>query len=148
VDPRPPAPRTAIAGGTFSDRRGCGRFRHLRNRVEFAELGWGNIFIKIDPVRGSGNLAMGTQQVPVGAGIPIHRQFEMDEAFYVLEGAGTFALDDVPARSRSNRRPPAATPLQRCASARAAIPAWTSMTGISRGRHAHAWPGATGRCQH
>ncbi len=56
----------------------------------------GNIFIKVDPVRGSGNLAMGTQQVPVGAGIPIHRHFEMDEAFYVLEGAGTFTLDDVP----------------------------------------------------
>jgi quercetin dioxygenase-like cupin family protein len=56
----------------------------------------GNIFIKVDPVRGSGNLAMGTQQVPVGAGIPIHRHFEMDEAFYVLEGRGTFILNDAP----------------------------------------------------
>ena len=58
----------------------------------------GNIFIKVDPVKGSGNLAMGTQQIPVGAGIPIHRHFEMDEAFYVLEGGGTFTLNDVPHR--------------------------------------------------
>jgi quercetin dioxygenase-like cupin family protein len=56
----------------------------------------GNIFIKVDPVKGSGNLALGTQQVPVGAGIPIHRHFEMDEAFYVLEGGGTFILNDQP----------------------------------------------------
>jgi len=54
----------------------------------------GNIFIKIDPVLGSGNLAMGTQQVPVGVGIPIHRHFEMDEAFYVLEGSGIVTLND------------------------------------------------------
>lgn len=31
----------------------------------------GNIFIKVDPVKGSGNLALGTQQVPIGAGIPV-----------------------------------------------------------------------------
>jgi quercetin dioxygenase-like cupin family protein len=56
----------------------------------------GNIFIKVDPVKGSPNLALGTQQVPVGAGIPIHRHFEMDEAFYILEGGGTFMLDEQP----------------------------------------------------
>jgi quercetin dioxygenase-like cupin family protein len=56
----------------------------------------GNIFIKVDPVKGSSNLALGTQQVPVGAGIPIHRHFEMEEAFYVLEGAGTFMLNEQP----------------------------------------------------
>jgi quercetin dioxygenase-like cupin family protein len=56
----------------------------------------GNIFIKVDPVKGSGNLALGTQQVPIGAGIPVHRHFEMDEAFYVLEGGGTFILNDQP----------------------------------------------------
>jgi gentisate 1,2-dioxygenase len=37
---------------------------------------------------------LGTQQVPVGAGIPIHRHFRMDEAFYVLEGGGNFILND------------------------------------------------------
>jgi len=55
----------------------------------------GSIFIKTDPSRGSGGVAMGTQQVLAGVGIPIHRHFQMDEAFYVIEGSGTFILDDV-----------------------------------------------------
>jgi quercetin dioxygenase-like cupin family protein len=54
----------------------------------------GNIFIKADPTRGSNGLAMGTQQVLTGVGIPIHRHFEMDEVFYVVEGGGTFILGD------------------------------------------------------
>ena len=41
----------------------------------------GNIFIKVDPVSGSSDLAMGTQQLPIGAGIPVHRHFHMEEAF-------------------------------------------------------------------
>jgi quercetin dioxygenase-like cupin family protein len=56
----------------------------------------GNIFIKTDPTRGSKGLAMGTQQILVGVGIPVHRHFEMDEAFYVIEGSGTFLLNDTP----------------------------------------------------
>ena len=56
----------------------------------------GNIFIKMDPIRGPGSLAMGTQQVLRGVGIPIHRHFQMDEIFYVVDGGGTFILDDVP----------------------------------------------------
>ena len=31
----------------------------------------------------------------LGAGIPIHRHLQMDEAFYVLEGSGVFSLSDV-----------------------------------------------------
>src|ERR1700674_1790681 len=54
----------------------------------------GNIFIKVDPVRGSGNFALGTQQLPVGADIPIHRHLHMNEVFYVLDGSGTFILND------------------------------------------------------
>ena len=54
----------------------------------------GNIFIKVGPTTGSDDLALGTQQVPVGAGIPIHRHFRMDEAFYVLEGSRIFTLND------------------------------------------------------
>lgn len=54
----------------------------------------GNIFIKADPTKGSTGLAMGTQQILQNVGIPIHRHFEMDEAFYVIEGGGTFVLDD------------------------------------------------------
>jgi len=55
----------------------------------------GNIVIKVDPVKGSRNVACGTQQVPIGAGIPIHRHFDSDEAFYILDGRGTFILNDV-----------------------------------------------------
>jgi quercetin dioxygenase-like cupin family protein len=36
---------------------------------------------------------LGTQQVMVGSGIPIHRHFKMDEAFYVLQGGGTFIAE-------------------------------------------------------
>ena len=56
----------------------------------------GNIFIKFGAATGSKNLAMGTQQVMAGTGIPVHRHFEMDEAFSVLRGSGTVTLDDVP----------------------------------------------------
>ena len=60
---------------------------HFRDR--------GNIFIKVGTATGSENFALGTQQVMVGTGIPIHRHFKMDEAFLVLEGGGTFILNDV-----------------------------------------------------
>jgi len=55
----------------------------------------GNIFIKAGAATGSDNIALGSQQVTVGAGIPIHRHFQMDEAFSVLEGSGIFILNDV-----------------------------------------------------
>jgi quercetin dioxygenase-like cupin family protein len=55
----------------------------------------GNVFIKIGSATGSNNLAVGTQQLPVGAGVPIHRHFQMDESFYVLEGSGILILNDV-----------------------------------------------------
>ena len=54
----------------------------------------GNIFIKVGSATGSDNLASGTQQVMIGTGIPIHRHFHMDEAFYVLEGGGIVILND------------------------------------------------------
>jgi len=60
---------------------------HFRDR--------GDIFIKVGSATGSNNLAMGTQQVMVGTGIPTHRHFQMDEAFQVLEGNGIFTLNDV-----------------------------------------------------
>jgi quercetin dioxygenase-like cupin family protein len=61
---------------------------------EHLTLRGGSLFIKTDPLRGSNNLAMGTQQVPIGVGIPIHRHLQTDEIFYVIEGSGTFILDD------------------------------------------------------
>jgi quercetin dioxygenase-like cupin family protein len=54
----------------------------------------GNVLIKVGSAAGSDNLALGTQQVPVGAGIPIHRHLRMDEAFYVVEGSGICTLND------------------------------------------------------
>jgi len=55
----------------------------------------GQIVIKAGSATGFDNLALGTQQVTVGAGIPIHRHLKMNEAFYVLEGSGVFILNDV-----------------------------------------------------
>jgi quercetin dioxygenase-like cupin family protein len=54
----------------------------------------GDLFIKVDPRKGSSALALGTQQVPLGAGIRVHRHATMDEVFYVLSGTGTFALNE------------------------------------------------------
>lgn len=54
----------------------------------------GKISIKAGSATGSGNLALGTQQVTVGAGIPVHRHLQMDEAFYVLKGSGVVTLND------------------------------------------------------
>ena len=56
----------------------------------------GNIFIKLDPVTGSNHLGLGTQQLPKGSGIPVHRHLDRDEAFYVLKGTGTVTLNEVP----------------------------------------------------
>jgi quercetin dioxygenase-like cupin family protein len=59
---------------------------HFRDR--------GNIFIKLSKSNGSNHCALGTQQVMAGGGIPIHRHFEMEEAFYVLQGGGILVLND------------------------------------------------------
>jgi quercetin dioxygenase-like cupin family protein len=56
----------------------------------------GNIYIKIGSATGSDGVALGTQQVTLGAGIPVHRHLRMDEAFYVLEGSGIVTLNDAP----------------------------------------------------
>lgn len=55
----------------------------------------GNIFIKASDKTGSDRVAMGTQQVMKGTGIPIHRHFDMEEMFYVLNGNGISILNDV-----------------------------------------------------
>ena len=60
---------------------------HFRDR--------GSLFIKIGAATGSTNVAMGTQQVMSGSGIPVHRHLKMDEAFWVVEGSGIVMLDDV-----------------------------------------------------
>lgn len=69
---------------------GAGEGEHL---IHFRD--GGDIFIKVDPAIGANNLALGTQQLPKGSGIPVHRHLGKDEAFYVLEGSGTVTLNDV-----------------------------------------------------
>ena len=54
----------------------------------------GSIFIKVDPSRGSNNIALGTQKVPIRTGILVHQHREADEVLFVLEGAGFGILDD------------------------------------------------------
>jgi mannose-6-phosphate isomerase-like protein (cupin superfamily) len=54
----------------------------------------GSIFIKVDPSRGSNNMALWTQQVPRRTGIAVHRHEEADEVLFVLEGAGFGILGD------------------------------------------------------
>jgi quercetin dioxygenase-like cupin family protein len=54
----------------------------------------GSIFIKVDPSRGSNNIALGTQQVPKRAGIRVHQHQEADEVLFALEGTGFGILGD------------------------------------------------------
>jgi mannose-6-phosphate isomerase-like protein (cupin superfamily) len=54
----------------------------------------GNVFIKVDPSKGSNNMALGTQQVPIGRGIAVHQHQEADEVLFVLEGTGFGILGD------------------------------------------------------
>ena len=88
------APAPAIGAQTPARPRsvlGASEGEHL---VHFRDHG--AILIKVGAATGSDHLAMGTQQVMAGTGIPIHRHFQMDEAFYVLKGSGTFILNDEP----------------------------------------------------
>ena len=48
----------------------------------------GSLLIKVDPGRGSNNMALGTQQVPIHTGIQVHQHQEADEVLFVLEGTG------------------------------------------------------------
>jgi quercetin dioxygenase-like cupin family protein len=84
------SPSVSYARGQQGYVLGAGEGEHL---IHFRDAG--SIFIKVDPVKGSNNLALGTQQLPIGSGIPVHRHFHMDEAFYFLEGGGSFTLNDV-----------------------------------------------------
>jgi mannose-6-phosphate isomerase-like protein (cupin superfamily) len=54
----------------------------------------GSILVKIDPSTGSNNMALGTQQVPIRAGIRVHQHHEADEVLFVLEGTGFGLLGD------------------------------------------------------
>ena len=84
---------STIRGAGRSPARICAIRHRRRHLIHFRDHG--NIFIKLGSATGSETLALGTQQVMVGSGIPIYRHFKMNEAFYVLQGGGTFILNDV-----------------------------------------------------
>jgi len=83
----------AVAAGEVAERQGhvlgLDEGEHL---VHFRDQG--KIVIKAGSATGSDNLALGTQQVKAGSGIPVHRHLQMDEAFYVLKGGGVVTLED------------------------------------------------------
>lgn len=54
----------------------------------------GDVFIKVGSATGSENLAVGTQQVKRGTGIPVHRHPRAEETFYALAGSGTVMLEE------------------------------------------------------
>jgi quercetin dioxygenase-like cupin family protein len=64
------------------------------NLIHFRDQG--RISIKASSATGSDGLALATQQVMRGSGIPTHRHPGMDEVFFVLEGGGVFYLEGVP----------------------------------------------------
>ena len=50
--------------------------------------------IKISPLTGSENLAMGTQSLPAGSGILVHKHDHTEELLYVTDGTGTALLGE------------------------------------------------------
>ena len=78
--------QTATSGGYVLEAEAGEHLIHFRDH--------GNIVIKAGTATGSEGLALGTQQVTVGAGIPVHRHLHADESFYVLGGSGVVTLND------------------------------------------------------
>jgi mannose-6-phosphate isomerase-like protein (cupin superfamily) len=54
----------------------------------------GSVCIKADPRTGSHGMSLGTQHVPQGVGIRVHRHHATDEVLYILEGRGIGILGD------------------------------------------------------
>jgi mannose-6-phosphate isomerase-like protein (cupin superfamily) len=64
------------------------------NEGETLQRPGGQIVIKADPRTGSGRLAVGSQQLYVGAGIRVHRHEGEDEVLWVQDGSGTAIIGD------------------------------------------------------
>jgi len=52
------------------------------------------IIITVEPTRGATGMAMGTQTLEPGAGIPVHRHEREDEVLFVHDGRGTAVVGD------------------------------------------------------
>jgi quercetin dioxygenase-like cupin family protein len=63
------------------------------NEGEVLQRGKGNtVTIKVDPKTGSPNMALGTQLLESGAGIPVHQHEDEDEVLFIHEGSGVAVL--------------------------------------------------------
>ena len=54
----------------------------------------GSVIIKVDPRRGSGRIAMGTQELDARSGIRVHKHDNADEVLYIQKGGATAILGD------------------------------------------------------
>lgn len=62
---------------------------------EVLQRGKGNtVIIKVDPKTGSPSMAMGTQSLESGAGIPVHQHEHEDEVLFVHDGGGVAVLGE------------------------------------------------------
>jgi mannose-6-phosphate isomerase-like protein (cupin superfamily) len=77
-------PSTAKPGGGYVLRA---------NEGEILQRGKGNtVTIKVDPKTGSPSMAIGTQLLDAGVGIPVHMHEHEDEVLFVHEGGGVAVL--------------------------------------------------------
>lgn len=53
----------------------------------------GRVIVKVDPQRGSQSMALGTQELVAGAGIPMHRHDTADEVLLIQEGHAHAVLE-------------------------------------------------------
>ncbi len=89
----PLLPQAIVAGQAGAETGYVLGFAEGEHLIHFRD--GGAVTIKLGTATASRDLAVGTQQVMLGTGIPIHRHLKMDEAFYVLDGSGAVLLDDV-----------------------------------------------------
>ena len=80
--PSPEKPSTTHAGYVLGPDEG-----EVLNRPN------GKIVVKVDPQRGSKAMALGTQDLDVGAGIPMHRHETADEVLLFEQGHAHAVLD-------------------------------------------------------
>jgi quercetin dioxygenase-like cupin family protein len=64
------------------------------NEGEQLELPNGQLVIKVDPTTGSPRLAMGTEELRAGAGVPVHTHEGEDEIVFVHGGKGVAIIGD------------------------------------------------------
>jgi quercetin dioxygenase-like cupin family protein len=83
-DGAPPSPPESAGGGYVL---AAGKGDVIRRK--------GNtVTVKVDPRTGSPSMAMGTQVLDAGAGIPVHRHENEDEVLYIDDGSAVAVLGE------------------------------------------------------